>query len=567
MSTCLRSLCFVGPFSNSVRVWASSWLTPTSCGLSSLHPTHFGDTSGLPHSLHPQPPPPPSSPSPLTSPSSPSLHHPFTLSLLPTPTPPPPPPPLLVRSAVLPTGKALPHHLLRLFSPPPPPPTAASSPTPPSPSSSPAPLLPPPPPTSSSSSSDLTLFSRSISTCPPPDLTSLLFSAVRSSPSPDPRFTRQLITSGADVNGSDGKESLVSAAVGAGGVGVLTVLIESGCEINGGDLLLMHRAVEMGRLDVMRLLGRGGCGWDSVDDSNGRSPVHVAATLGRFEALKLCVSMGGDPDRVDFNGYSPLHCAAEHGDLDCVDFLLNCAVYSKNSMTSDGRTPFSCAMDNGHWHLMELLRLGDVLSRAARVGDGVGLESCISQGGNVNGRDQNGWTPLHRAAFKGEIAIVKSLVGHGAKIDLVDDVGYTALHCAVEAGRVEVAAYLIAQGAQQNLKSFKDLMKLSEPIFLLEGRNQSIESNGPWSLQRIYDGSVTKPRHWLYIVLKVLALLADRCAPTKGSTTSGFSRESDREKYQGIEGIGPRFDLWNEECVQSLVAWRLPESKTKQDLE
>ncbi|KAK9086610.1 hypothetical protein Syun_029004 [Stephania yunnanensis] len=392
---------------------------------------------------------------------------PFTLSLLPTTTAATttaaaPPPLLLVRSAVLPTGKALPHHLRRLFSSSPSADrrvfTDASLPV----------FLTGPlfalrllssSPTAAPADSLLPLFSRSISTCPPPDLTSLLFSALRS----DPRFARELIKSGADVNGRDGGgtgESLVSAAVGAGGVGVLAVLIESGCEIDGGDLLLMHRAVEMGRLDLMRVLG-GGCGWDSVDSSNGRSPVHVAARLGRFEALKLCVSMGGDPDRVDFDGYSPLHCAAENGDSECVEFLLNCSVFSKNSMSRDGRTPFSCAMDNGHWHLMDLLRLGDVLSRAARVGDRVGLESCISQGGNVNGRDQNGWTPLHRAAFKGEIEIVKALVGHGAQIDLVDDVGYTALHCAVEAGRVEVAVYLIAQGARRNLKSIKGVCPLN----------------------------------------------------------------------------------------------------------
>jgi ankyrin repeat protein len=100
------------------------------------------------------------------------------------------------------------------------------------------------------------------------------------------------------------------------------------------------------------------------------------------------------------------------------------------------------------------------LQRAARVGDIQGMKSCLAQGANVNGKDMNGWTPLHRAAFKGRIECVNLLLDHGAQVDVVDDAGYTPLQCAAEAGQVQVASLLIAHGAKANVKSLKAVVSL-----------------------------------------------------------------------------------------------------------
>nr|GLL17871.1 ankyrin repeat domain-containing protein 65-like [Ipomoea trifida] len=48
------------------------------------------------------------------------------------------------------------------------------------------------------------------------------------------------------------------------------------------------------------------------------------------------------------------------------------------------------------------------------------VKECLAEGANVNGRDQSGWTALHRAAFKGRIECVQVLVSHGAEVDAVD---------------------------------------------------------------------------------------------------------------------------------------------------
>ncbi|KAL6208514.1 hypothetical protein ACLB2K_019463 [Fragaria x ananassa] len=192
-------------------------------------------------------------------------------------------------------------------------------------------------------------------------------------------------------------------------------------------------------------------------DSDGRTPIHVAAANGHVEMLKFLVSAGGYGEVWDRKGCTPLHCAAEKGHLEPTKFLLECSDV-KYVVTKNGKTAFDLAAENGHLSLLGHLRFDDVLLRAARLDDVHGLKSCLAEGAEVNVRDQNGWTPLHRAAFKGRIECVKVLLNHGAQLDVVDNAGYTPLHCAVEAGHVQVALLLVAHGARANVKSLEGMV-------------------------------------------------------------------------------------------------------------
>lgn len=60
-------------------------------------------------------------------------------------------------------------------------------------------------------------------------------------------------------------------------------------------------------------------------------------------------------------------------------------------------------MDNGQFeNLLDSLHLGDVLHGAARVDDIHGMKTCIEEGENVNGRDQNGLIHLCIGLHLGE---------------------------------------------------------------------------------------------------------------------------------------------------------------------
>lgn len=330
------------------------------------------------------------------------------------------------------------------------------------------------------------LLSRSIPWCDQAQLTTLLRSAVLCK---DARTVVALIEAGADVNPREpGARSLLSVAIEAGNPEVLKTLVGSGIIIDNSVDLVLHEAAELNRVDLMEVLCRA---LDEAEvnrvDSNGRTPIHVAAANGSVEAVRFCVLAGGNPNAVDSNGWTPLHYAAENGHLGVVHFLLECPEFNgKSVINSDGKTAFGLAVENNHKHLYDSLQLGDLLHRAARVGDVNGINSCLSQGANVNSRDQNGWTPLHRAAFKGWTECVRVLLSGGADVDAADEAGYTPLHCSVEAGQAETAMLLVAEGARVSVKSLRSCcvpLKKSDrfrnhfspsPVRVLEGNRNEL---------------------------------------------------------------------------------------------
>ncbi|XP_073138364.1 protein VAPYRIN-LIKE-like [Henckelia pumila] len=384
----------------------------------------------------------------------------FTLFLnKPTDRPPlcSPPDTLLVRSSMLPTGRAhqddLPHHFSK------PGPHIFKDATLPVSFVGPhvAEFLLSPSPASQLETKFL--FSKAVSCCDESQLTALLRVAAENG---TPQFISALIEAGADVSEAAGseEESLVSLAVKSGKAEAVKILIQSGCEMNKKmDRVVLHAAAAMNRVDLLEILclGYADMELNSVN-SQGQTALHLAAIHGQVEALQFLVSIGSEVDVTDHQGWTPLHYAANEGQAEAVEYLLNNSVFAKHAVTKEGKTAFALAVDQGYSHLYDSLHLGDLLHRAARIDDVHTMTSCLAQGAKVNGRDQNDWTPLHRAAFKGNLESVKLLISHGARVDLVDGTGYTPLLRAVEAGHVRVAMYLLSHGAKAGFKSLKGLM-------------------------------------------------------------------------------------------------------------
>lgn len=61
----------------------------------------------------------------------------------------------------------------------------------------------------------------------------------------------------------------------------------------------------------------------NLSDEDGMTPTLLAAYHGNLEALEIICSRGGDPDRCDIWGNTPLHHAASNGHAHCVSFLIN----------------------------------------------------------------------------------------------------------------------------------------------------------------------------------------------------------------------------------------------------
>lgn len=301
------------------------------------------------------------------------------------------------------------------------------------------------------------LLSKAIDWCDRSQLNSLLRTASKYGNS---YFVSSLIDAGADINSRDiERQSAMSLAVKSGDINTVRVLIESGYAIDNSVDRFLHDAATMNRLDLIEILCLGYVDIDMNSvDSKGRTALHRAAMQGNLEVLRFLVSVGSDADASDEKGWTPLHYAALDGHVEAVQLLLDYTTFAKYALTREGKTPYDLAEDNNHSDLYDVLHFSDELHRAARLDDVQEIKNSLSHRANVNSRDQNGWTPLHRAAFKGRIESVKLLLSHGAQIDSVDNIGYTPLHLAVEGGHAQVALYLVANGATSNLKSLETVI-------------------------------------------------------------------------------------------------------------
>ncbi|NXP24629.1 ANS4B protein, partial [Scytalopus superciliaris] len=81
-----------------------------------------------------------------------------------------------------------------------------------------------------------------------------------------------------------------------------------------------HKAAADGNVDLLKEATRKDL---NTSDEDGMTPTLLAAYHGYLEALEVICRRGGDPDKCDIWGNTPLHHAACNGHLHCVSFLIN----------------------------------------------------------------------------------------------------------------------------------------------------------------------------------------------------------------------------------------------------
>ena len=80
------------------------------------------------------------------------------------------------------------------------------------------------------------------------------------------------------------------------------------------------------------------------------------------------------------------------------------------------------------------------------------VKYLIKKGANINAKNLQGTTPLHKAVFYKRNETAKYLIDQGAKINDQDSYKQTALHIAVEVEDLAMIKYLLDQGADLDIK-------------------------------------------------------------------------------------------------------------------
>ncbi|KAJ8763193.1 hypothetical protein K2173_025578 [Erythroxylum novogranatense] len=216
----------------------------------------------------------------------------------------------------------------------------------------------------------------------------------------------------------------------------------------------IHLSAGCGHLEVLRLLLLKGANVNALTKDGGTA-LHLAVEERRRECARLLLASGAKADiRNTRDGDSPLHLAAALGDENMVKLLLQKGA-NKDIRNKLGKSAYDIATEYGHTRLFDALKLGDTLCVAGRKGDVRAIYRLIENGVAINGRDQHGWTALHRASFKGKTEAVRTLMDKGIDIDAKDEEGYTALHCAVESGQADVIELLVKKGADVEARTNK----------------------------------------------------------------------------------------------------------------
>ncbi|KAJ3695232.1 hypothetical protein LUZ60_000609 [Juncus effusus] len=154
-----------------------------------------------------------------------------------------------------------------------------------------------------------------------------------------------------------------------------------------------------------------------------------------------------DPNESDSDGRTPLHIAAAKGNEQAVRYLLEFGA-DPNSQDSEGKVPLWEAMKGSHESVIKLLldngaelTSGDcALYACAAVEDNnlALLEQIINCGGSVTKPTLDGTTPLHRAVCDGNVPLVKFLLAHGADVDAPDGNGWAPRHLAEQQDHEEI---------------------------------------------------------------------------------------------------------------------------------
>lgn len=257
---------------------------------------------------------------------------------------------------------------------------------------------------------------------------------------------------------------MISAAIYYNAVKCFDYIADSGAKLTATDSWhcgIIHQAARCGRVNI---LSNSHC--DDLDftlpDWQGRQPIHYAAEFSQLECLKFLIETKNvNINAQDKFGMTALHAACAKGNVDIVNYLLDC----KAEMLSDclGRTPVEVATAKAQLEVLQAIASKDKslltatdshnrnLAHYAALSEfdaGIRVLSAIPEI-DFNQIDSFGMAPLHYAAEHNAISTISQLFSINTvnRIIITKPDGNTPLHVAAFYGNEESFSTLISSNS------------------------------------------------------------------------------------------------------------------------
>jgi uncharacterized protein len=189
----------------------------------------------------------------------------------------------------------------------------------------------------------------------------------------------------------------------------------------------LHAAAAKGDVAEIERLIAGGERLN-IQDSNSRTPLHVAVYRKHHDAARALLRLGANPNALDAQRYDVVTIAAVQNDIEMLNIALQGGASARNTTS-----PYD----------------GTALIAAAHLGHVDAVRILIAHKAPLDHANTRGWTALHEAVVLGNggpnhVATVEALIKAGADPDLKDRQGATALMYARQRG-------------------YRDMIKILEP--------------------------------------------------------------------------------------------------------
>ena len=200
------------------------------------------------------------------------------------------------------------------------------------------------------------------------------------------------------------------------------ILLQEGAQldIQGRDgTAALHHVAKVNRNEMAQLYIEAGANIDIFDNSR-MTPLHLAAYRGHEKTVELLVEKGANTTARDDNGRNPLHLAAVAGTLTTrIAHLLK--ANKKDFAASDrrGLTALHFTAMAGKMESTRFILVGESANvKPTNSSSQTALSNTVENDhtefqADVNAKDRDGLTPLHRAAAEGHEAAARTLIVEG----------------------------------------------------------------------------------------------------------------------------------------------------------